>query len=295
LTVTRMETLDRKATRGRGRAVRGAGNTTRSAPCAGEWVAEEPMEASPPTSPLMINTKQRLPTSPILNNSSSSNSSSSKQTSNSSSKQGSKQQTGKQAQGSLLSASEPRTSSKVLPGGADTGSSSMVVMRGLLWVQQDRIFCRWKERFVVLTTHYLQLFRKGRDRLSEMGDFLYKVRLSTLVSVTLEERRGSLTLVLGLKEGRLVMRRTEGIREWQRGLQRLSGGRMERTEGFWAKLESGDTGEKREEGEDSGLDSLHTSSSKSSLRLSRPPKGQTRRDYTKLWARLPIFSSNTSS
>ena len=73
-----------------------------------------------------------------------------------------------------------------------------------------------------------------------------KVRLSTLVSVTLEERRGSLTLVshhhldhhhchrhdnhhdhddqvLGLKEGRLVMRRTEGIREWQRGLQRLSG------------------------------------------------------------------------
>lgn len=29
--------------------------------------------------------------------------------------------------------------------------------------------------------------------------------------------------VLGLKEGRLVMRRTEGIREWQRGLQRLSG------------------------------------------------------------------------
>ena len=58
------------------------------------------------------------------------------------------------------------------------------------------------------------------------------------MSVTLEERRGSLTLVshhhldhhhdhddqvLGLKEGRLVMRRTEGIREWQRGLQRLSG------------------------------------------------------------------------
>ena len=24
----------------------------------------------------------------------------------------------------------------------------MVVMRGLLWVQQDRIFCRWKERYV---------------------------------------------------------------------------------------------------------------------------------------------------
>ena len=34
---------------------------------------------------------------------------------------------------------------KVLSGG-ETGSGSMVVMRGLLWVQQDRIFCRWKER-----------------------------------------------------------------------------------------------------------------------------------------------------
>ena len=35
---------------------------------------------------------------------------------------------------------------------------------------------------------------------------------------------GTFFKVLGLKEGRLVMRRTEGIREWQRGLQRLSGG-----------------------------------------------------------------------
>ena len=53
---------------------------------------------------------------------------------------------------------------------------------------------------------------------------MLQVRLSSLVSISLEERRGSLTLVLGLREGRLVMRRTEGIREWQRGLQRLSGG-----------------------------------------------------------------------
>jgi len=100
------------------------------------------------------------------------------------------------------------------PGGP-RGSGDCVVLRGLLWVQQDRLFSRWKERFVVLTTHYLQLFKRGRDRLSEMGPFLYKVRLSSLVSISLEERRGSLTLVLGLREGRLVMRRTEGIREWQ--------------------------------------------------------------------------------
>ena len=73
----------------------------RSAPCAGEWVAEDPMETSPPASPLLL-TKQRLPTSPLLNNT----------TSNISSKHGNKQ-TGKQAPGSLVSASDSRTSSKV--------------------------------------------------------------------------------------------------------------------------------------------------------------------------------------
>ena len=76
----------------------------RSAPCAGEWVAEEPMEPSPPTSPLL--TKQRIvPTSPIMLNN---NNTTSKQ----SSKFGNKQ-TGKQAPGSLVSATESRTSSKV--------------------------------------------------------------------------------------------------------------------------------------------------------------------------------------
>ena len=75
----------------------------RSAPCAGEWVAEDPMETSPPASPLLLN-KQRLPTSPLLNNTTS------KQIG--SSKHGNKQ-TGKQAPGSLVSASDSRTSSKV--------------------------------------------------------------------------------------------------------------------------------------------------------------------------------------
>ena len=78
----------------------------RSAPCAGEWVAEDPMETSPPASPLLL-TKHRVPTSPLLNNTNSS-----KQTGNISSKHGNKQ-TGKQAPGSLVSASDSRTSSKV--------------------------------------------------------------------------------------------------------------------------------------------------------------------------------------
>jgi hypothetical protein len=34
---------------------------------------------------------------------------------------------------------------------------------------------RWKERYFVLTTDYLQCFKKGTSRISEMGPFLYKV------------------------------------------------------------------------------------------------------------------------
>ena len=65
------------------------------------------METSPPASPLLL-TKQRLPTSPLLNTTTTT----SKQPGNISSKHGNKQ-TGKQAPGSLVSASDSRTSSKV--------------------------------------------------------------------------------------------------------------------------------------------------------------------------------------
>jgi hypothetical protein len=36
-------------------------------------------------------------------------------------------------------------------------------------------YFRWKERYFVLTTDYLQCFKKGTSRISEMGTFLYKV------------------------------------------------------------------------------------------------------------------------
>jgi hypothetical protein len=51
----------------------------------------------------------------------------------------------------------------------------VIVMKGLLWVQQDKLFSRWKERFIVLTSHYLQFFKKTSSRLSEMGAFMLKV------------------------------------------------------------------------------------------------------------------------
>ena len=50
-----------------------------------------------------------------------------------------------------------------------------LVRRGLMWVQQDKLFSRWKERFIILTTGYIQIFKKGNSRISDMGMFISKV------------------------------------------------------------------------------------------------------------------------
>ena len=74
----------------------------RSAPCAGDWVAEDPMDLSPSTSPTI--NKQRLPASPVVG----------KNLVNNNNKVGgcsSNKLAGKTA--SLLSAAESRSSSKV--------------------------------------------------------------------------------------------------------------------------------------------------------------------------------------
>ena len=74
----------------------------RSAPCAGDWVAEDPMDLSPSTSPTI--NKQRLPASPVVDKNLVNNNN--KVVGGSSNKLA-----GKTA--SLLSAAESRSSSKV--------------------------------------------------------------------------------------------------------------------------------------------------------------------------------------
>ena len=56
-------------------------------------------------------------------------------------------------------------------------SSSAALLRGVLWQQREKRFSRWKERFFILTSDYLQCFRKGSSKISEMGAFIYRVRL----------------------------------------------------------------------------------------------------------------------
>ena len=71
--------------------------------------------------------------------------------------------------------------------------------------------------------------------------FWLQVRLSDMTSVSLEDRRGYLTLIIFCqKEGRIVIRKTEGIREWYDSLNMFltrskitEERKMETTEQFW--------------------------------------------------------------
>ena len=75
-----------------------------------------------------------------------------------------------------------------------------------------------------------------------------KVRLTEITSNSIEDRRGYLTLaVTSKKEGKVLLRRTEGIKEWQRVLEeqiqcskmRLEG-KMTTTEQFWKRKQRSD-------------------------------------------------------
>ncbi len=61
--------------------------------------------------------------------------------------------------------------------------ASGTLLKGLLWQQRDKIFSRWKERFFILTNDYLQCFKRGTSRITEMGGFIFKLRLSEVSSI----------------------------------------------------------------------------------------------------------------
>ena len=63
------------------------------------------------------------------------------------------------------------------------------------------MFSRWKERFFILTSNYLQCFKKGTSRITEMGGFIFKLRLS-------EVRRTSISHI-GLTHNAITDRCTE--------------------------------------------------------------------------------------
>lgn len=61
------------------------------------------------------------------------------------------------------------------------------VLKGVLWQQRDKVFSRWKERYFVLTSDYLQCFKKSSPSVmhsaaSEMGRFIFKLKLTEVSS-----------------------------------------------------------------------------------------------------------------
>ncbi len=109
--------------------------------------------------------------------------------------------------------------STALAGSPAALTAATTLKKGLLWQQRDKIFSRWKERFFVLTADYLQCYKRGGGGgISEMGEFLFKVRMAEIEDVELLDKRGYLTICVSLtnREGKVYLRKTEGIREWFR-------------------------------------------------------------------------------
>ena len=63
------------------------------------------------------------------------------------------------------------------------GAGEAALLRGVVWVQRERLFARWKERFCILTRDYLHCFKKGSTQLTECGPFLFKVCVETFMSL----------------------------------------------------------------------------------------------------------------
>ncbi|XP_055316191.1 putative uncharacterized protein DDB_G0286901 isoform X2 [Sitodiplosis mosellana] len=101
----------------------------------------------------------------------------------------------------------------------DSMSSGPVVKRGLLWQQRDRIFSRWKERYFVLTKDYLNCFKRAsgsvNERISDMGQFIFKIKLVDVEKVEWLNRRSysAISLFLG-REGRVLLRTDNGLEDW---------------------------------------------------------------------------------
>jgi len=113
--------------------------------------------------------------------------------------------------------------------------SKQEVRKGIIWHQRDRLFSRWKERFFILTADYFHCFKKDCSKLSEMGEFLFKLKLTNIDGVSLLDKRGYLTICINQKsDGRMYLRLQEGIRDWFYHLQ-SSVYESKRRRKFWVK------------------------------------------------------------
>ena len=57
----------------------------------------------------------------------------------------------------------------------DMDTNCTLILQGVLWLNRDRIFCRWKERNFILVASYLLCFKKKPTNVKDMGTLLFKV------------------------------------------------------------------------------------------------------------------------
>uniref|UniRef100_A0A1B6DHZ6 PH domain-containing protein n=2 Tax=Clastoptera arizonana TaxID=38151 RepID=A0A1B6DHZ6_9HEMI len=92
------------------------------------------------------------------------------------------------------------------------------IKKGLLWQQRERLFSRWKERYFILTRDYLHCFKRssGADRITEMGQFIFKVKLVEVESVEWINKKSYSTVGLTLqsRESRVLLRAPIGLEDW---------------------------------------------------------------------------------
>jgi len=128
-------------------------------------------------------------------------------------------------------------------------TKSTAVRKGLLWQQRDKLFSQWKERYFILTPDYLQCFKKGTSRMTEMGEFIFKIKLCDVEEVDLLDRRGYLVISITLSsrgEGKIYLRKTEGIRDWFNSLKECVQDSKKRrtdrvTNSFWSSKQLTDS------------------------------------------------------
>jgi len=116
-----------------------------------------------------------------------------------------------------------------------------VLKKGLLWQQRDKLFSRWKERYFILTKDYFHCFKKATSRITEMGGFIFKLKLTEVETIELLDKRGYLTICISLiKDGKIYLRRPEGIRDWFTALQNNIY-ECKRRRKFWVKRQVTDS------------------------------------------------------
>ena len=117
----------------------------------------------------------------------------------------------------------------------EVGEPDLTLKKGLLWQQRDKLFSRWKERYFILTRDLLQCFKKGTSRITEMGEFIFSIKLAEVEAIELLDKRGYLTICINQKaDGRMYLRLQEGIRDWFYHLQ-SSVYESKRRRKFWVK------------------------------------------------------------